>query len=269
MSDRLSKEEIIYDVELVRAAQVDPVTRQPEVQQVTNRSLVEQLLSPRSLQIMMGTGGALLVIGLVVWLWSIGLFENPITVAATLGTANLGLLAAGVWLYMKTEFRLAGRGLALLGSLTLPLNLWLYDAQGLIELDQGGHLWLPALACCVIYTLVARYTRDHMFVYAIVGGIVLTGLLFLANPALGSLWGLLSAATLLIAIGAICVLSDHLFSTTAGPFSRDNFGKAFFRAGHIVMAGGLAVLFGGQISGALALNASAIMAATSDIASTS
>ena len=168
-------------------------------------SFLEQLLSPQSLQWMMGSGGALLMIGFAVWLWSVGIFENPLVVAASVGAATLGAVAVGVFLVRMTRYQLAGRWLALLGSLSLPLNLWLYDAQGLITLDQGGHLWIPAAVCCLFYGLIARTLKDSKFVFAFVGGVVMTGMLFLADQSIGRFWSLTPPAAFLLAVGWISV----------------------------------------------------------------
>lgn len=222
-------------------------TRTPPHSQTPQVSLVERLLSPQSLQIMMGAGGGVLVIGLVIWLWSIGLFDNPLIAAATMATGNLGMLGLGIWLLTKSHFKLAGRGIALLSSLMLPLNLWFYDVQGLISLDEGGHLWIPALAICGIFAATARVTRDPMFAFTLVGGVVLTGLLFLANPAIGSFWAMLPTSAFLMVVGVLSIHALNAFSETEGPFSKQGFGAAFYRAGHLALLGGIAVLASGHM----------------------
>jgi len=152
------------------------------------RAFLEVLLSQQTLQWMMACGSGLLVLGLVIWLWSVGIFENPLVVATVAGTATLGLLGFGMLLVQKTRYQLAGKWVTLLGAMALPLNLWLYDAQGLITLTDGGHLWIPAAICCLIYAGVARVLRDAAFVYTLVGGIVMTGMLFLADESIGRFW---------------------------------------------------------------------------------
>lgn len=214
-------------------------------------SLVERMLDPKSLHALMMSGGGLLVIGLVIWLWSIGVFENSLVVAVCLGTANFAMIGGGAALARFTRYLTAGRSIALLGCLIMPLNLWFYDAQGLITLAHGGHLWIPALVCCLIYAVVARILKDALFVYTLVGGIAMTGLLFLADQQVGRFWEIISPATLLVVLGMICVHLERLFDDTAEIFKRSTFGKAFFRSGHIVMAAGLAVLFGGRVVGLL------------------
>lgn len=213
------------------------------------RSLVEYLLDPRSLQALMATGGALLMLGLAIWLWSIGVFDNPMTVAFCLGGANLGLLAAGASMVRYSRYQTAGRAITLLACLVLPLNLWFYDAQGLITIKDGGHLWVPALICCAVYAGVARLLKDSMFVYTLVAGVTMTGLLFLADQSIDRFWEILGPSVFMVVLGAACVHVERLFHTGEGPFNRENFGRAFFLAGHVVMAVGLMVLLAGRLVG--------------------
>lgn len=223
----------------------------PEKEASRFRSRIEQLLDPKTLHTLMCCGGGVLIIGLIGWLWSIGLFDNPVIVAVCAGIGNLAVIATGAATVLKTRYRIAGRGLALLGCLVLPLNLWFYDAQGIITLNDGGHLWVPALLCCVIYAAVMRILKDHWFVYTFVGGIAMTGLLILADHHVDRFWEVLAPSTLLVCIGVACVHAERLFSSTAEVFNRQTFGRAFFYAGHIVLAGGLAILFGGRAAGLL------------------
>ena len=214
-------------------------------------TFVEMMLSPQTLRGLMSLGGALLVVGLVVWLWSVGFFDNPVTVATVLGVANAAVLAAGGAVFQYTRHKTAGRALTLLGCVVMPLNLWFYDAQGLITLDQGGRLWVPALVCCVIYAGVARLLKDPTFVYTLAGGVTLTGLLFLADAHVGRFWEVTAPSTLLVVLGMIFIHAERFFPAADGPFSRKNFGLAFFRSGHVVMALGLVVLLVGRLAGRL------------------
>jgi len=215
----------------------------------TGRSFIEVLLDPRTLQGLMLCGAGLLVLGLVVWLWSIGIFDSPQVVAVCMGAGNLALIAAGVAAVRYSRYQTAGKAITLLGCLVLPLNLWFYDAQGLITLDQGGHLWVPALACCAIYVVVARVLADPKFVYAIVGGIAMTGMLFLADRQVGHFQEIISPSALLVVLGMICIHVERAFASGDGPFSREKFGRAFFHSGHVVMALGLIVLLAGRLAG--------------------
>ncbi len=235
-------EDEIVDAELVplKPPHDDQTHWEPE----TRKSLIELVLSPYAMQWMMICGGGVLILGFVIWLWSVGMFESPIVVASLVGAVTIGTLTAGVAMVRLTRYQLAGRGVAMLGSIALPLNLWLYDAQGLITLDDGGHLWIPAAMCCLIYAGVARVLKDSTFVYALVGGVVMTGMLFLADETIGRFWTLTPPVTFLVVIGWISAFAERLFSADDGDFSRKKFGLAFQRAGLIVVTSGLALLLG-------------------------
>ncbi|MGI9428354.1 MAG: hypothetical protein ACR2NM_06835, partial [Bythopirellula sp.] len=239
------------------SAQVDPAASgsaapsTPEVPPSRRLNWVEVLVDPKTLNGLMTCGAALLVLGLVIWLWSIGVFENKLVVASCLGVANAALLTVGILGTRFSPYQTAGKAITMLACLVMPLNLWFYDAQGLITLDQGGHLWIPALVCCAIYVLVARVLADPLFVNAIVGGVTMTGLLFLADDQIGKFWEIMAPSTFLVVVGMICIHLERAFSPEEGPFSRAKFGRAFFHAGHVVMGLGLAVLLVGRLVGRL------------------
>lgn len=223
----------------------------PQQPPLKKQSWIEVLVDPRTLQGLMLCGGGLLVLGLVTWLWAIGVFENKLIVASCLGVANGGLLALGLAGAKYSPYQTASKAITALACLVMPLNLWFYDAQGLITLDQGGHLWVPALACCALYVLVARLLADPLFVNAIVGGVTMTGLLILADQQVDRLWEIIAPSSFLVIVGILCIHVERAFPPENGPFSRKNFGRAFFNAGHVVMGLGLAVLFVGRVVGRL------------------
>ena len=161
--DEIVEAELMPDELMPDELPADDRTKSGEPE-TTRKALIEQVLSPYAMQWMMICGGGVLILGFVIWLWSVGIFENPIVVASLVGAATIGTLAAGVAMVRLTRYQLAGRGVAMLGSIALPLNLWLYDAQGLVTLADGGHLWIPAALCCLIYAGVARGLKDSTFV---------------------------------------------------------------------------------------------------------
>jgi hypothetical protein len=223
--------------------------RRARAPQGPQRNLLEILLDPRSIQWLLASGGALLVLGLVIWLAAAGVFQNKLVVASLLGVGNLALLLGGWAVIRLTRHELAGRALTLLACLLMPLNLWFYDAQGLIPLQQGGHLWIPALVCCVLYAASARVLRDPTFVYVLVGGVTLAGLLLLADQALGRFWEVSAPATLVIALALVSIHVERAFPEGEGPFSRRRFGLAFFWSGHVLLGAGLLLLLGTQVAG--------------------
>jgi hypothetical protein len=218
---------------------------------VPRRPLLEILLDPRSIQWLLALGGALLVLGLIIWLAAAGIFQNKLFVAVLLGVGNGSLLVGGWGLLRYSRYQTAGRALTLLACLLMPFNLWFYDAQGLITIRDGGHLWLPALVCCVLYAVSARVLRDPMFVYVLVGGVALTGLLLLADRQLKRFWEVAGPSTLLVGLGLVCLHVERLFPEVDGDFSRRRFGLAFFWSGQAVLAAGLLLLLGAQVCGGL------------------
>ena len=102
----------------------------------------------------------------------------------------------------------------LLACLVMPLNLWFYDSQGLITIKDGGHLWVAALVCCVLYAVSASLLRDPMLVYVFVGGVALTGLLLLADQLVSRFLGSVRARPLSSSASAWCA------STSSAPSPR-------------------------------------------------
>ncbi len=213
------------------------------------RNLLEILLDPRSIQWLLGSGGALLVVGLLIWLAAMGIFENKLVVAGLLGAANAALLL-GVWAVIRfTRHEMAGRALTLLACLVMPFNLWFYDRQGLITLSEGGHLWIPAVVCCILYALSARLLRDPTFVYVLVLGVAGTGLLILDDNQVEKFWEIAGPSTLLVALGFLSIQAERIFPEGEGPFTRRSFGLAFFWSGHVLLAAGLLLLLGAHVAG--------------------
>jgi hypothetical protein len=209
------------------------------------RNLLEILLDPRTIQWLLATGGVLLAVGVVIWLASLGIFKNEMVVAGAMGTATLSLLGAGFAVIRFTRHRLAGRALALLACLIMPLNLWFYHAHQLLTME--GHLWVAAVVCCVLYAAAAAILEDAMFVYVTITGVALTGLLILGD--LHKLAEIAAPSTLLVALGLIALHVERAFADTDGPFSRKRFGLACFFSAQALLGAGLLLLLGSQIAG--------------------
>ena len=220
-------------------AAASPAPRPPR------KPLLEILLDPRTIQWLLGLGGVLLVLGLIIWLATLGIFKNPIIVAVALGIGNGAVLLGGWAVIRYTRYQTAGRALTLLACLVMPLNLWFYHANNLITLDN--HLWVAALVCCVLYLASALVLRDRLFVYVFTGGIAMTGLLMLADN--GRFWEIASPAAMLVVLGLLSIHVERAFPEVDGPFGRRKFGTAFFQSGHVLLASGLLLVFGAQLTG--------------------
>ncbi len=208
------------------------------------RTVGEILLDPKSIQWLLASGGVLLVVGVVIWLASLRIFESPVAIATAMGGGNLALMACGWLLIKKTRFQVAGRAITLLACLLMPLNLWFYQANDLMVV--GGQLWIAALACCALYAVSAIVLKDALFVYVLMGGVTMTGLLLMAEMhALASISG---PTIFLIGLGLITIHVERGFKAGDGPFSRGKFGLAFFFSGQVIMGLGLVILLMGQIA---------------------
>lgn len=225
-----------------------PRRRPPPPLPTPRRSLMEILLDPRSIQWLLACGGALLVLGLIIWLGAEGLFQDPLFVAGLLGAGTLALLLAGWAVIAYTRHQIAGRALTLLACLLMPFNLWFYDFQGLISVREGGHLWIPALICCALYAVSARLLRDPTFVYVFVLGVAGTGLLILADRGM-KFWEVAAPSSLLIGLALASIHAERFFPEGEGPFTRRRFGLAFFWSGHVLLGAGLLLLLGAHVFG--------------------
>lgn len=210
-----------------------------------HRNLLEILLDPQSIQWLLASGGVLLVVGLIIWLSSLGIFENKKVVAVALGMGNGLLLAGGFAMIRFTRFQIEGRSLTLLACLIMPLNLWFYHAQKLIMIED--HLWIAALVCCIVYAASAIMLRDQLFVYVLCAGLAMTGLLLLEE--LGRFQEILAPSMLLVVMGLIALHLERAFPDIEGPFSRKRFGLAFFWSAQALLGSGMLLLLGGQLTG--------------------
>lgn len=212
------------------------------------RGILEILLDPRSIQWLMGLGGALMAVGLVILLW-INDFFTPEIMAVVMGLVNIGVLIGGFAILLKSRYQLVGKGLMLLACLVMPLNLWYYHAQELVTLD--GHLWLAAVVISALYAASAWVLKDAMFVYIFNAGFAMTGLLILADlpPSPQKFWEIASPATLLVVLGLAGIHSERAFGDNDGPFGRQRFGLAFFNSGQALLGAGLLLVFLTQLAG--------------------
>ncbi len=216
----------------------------PQRPAVSLRIMFEALLDPRSIQYMLMLGGGLLVLGVVIWLVSRGIFENKKVLAGALGFGTLALLGAGWGLVLKTRFRTAGQALTFLACVVAPLNLWFYHAQGLITLDNN--LWVGGVVCCLIYAATVYALRDPLFMYAVEGGITLTALLLLADRQWISDTSFL--CLFLAALGLISIHAERAFDPgEEGTFTRRRFGMPLFWSGHAQLGSALCILLGTQV----------------------
>jgi hypothetical protein len=210
---------------------------------VVLRRMFYALLDPRSIQWMLTIGGGLFVLGLLIWLVSWGVFQNPVILAAALLIGTLAIMCAGWWVVLATRFRIAGQALTFLACVVAPLNLWFYHAQALITLDNK--LWLGGVVCCLLYIATVYVLRDPLFLFAVEAGLTLTAALFLAELGLASDLGYLTVT--LLALGLISIHAERAFPAEGEQFTRGRFGMPLFWSGHIQLGLSALILLGTQI----------------------
>jgi hypothetical protein len=194
------------------------------------------LLDPNTIRRLLMVGGGVSVLGLIAWLVSLGLFDDPRVLAVAMGAGNLTLLAAGWGVSLRTKHKLAGQALTFLGCVFAPLNLWFYDAQNLLTVD--GHLWVGGVVCSLLYIATVRVLRDPLYLYAVEAGITLTALLLL-----GDLGRATDSSTLCVVLTALAAASIHAYSAFAAEhpeFNRRRYGLPLFFSGQVQL--GLAML---------------------------
>ena len=177
------------------------------------------LLSPRTIRALLGAGGGLTVAGGLVWLVSLGAFDDPRVLAASLIGGSCAVLAAGWGLATRTRHRVAGLAAAGLACTALPLNLWLLHAQQLFTVDGG--LWAWAAGCAGLQAATVYLLKDRRFLLAVQAGTGVTALLLLGQ--FGRLGDALWVAGTLAGLGALSVEAFRLFPKTHDRFARDEF----------------------------------------------
>ncbi len=243
------------------------VSKQPQAAQITEyldppaakaakaekpsylRLMFEGLLTPQSIQWMLILGGGLTVLGLVIWLTTLGVFKNPYVLATVLGIGTLAVLGAGWWVTLKTRFKIAGQALTFLGCVVAPLNLWFYQAQNLLTIDRG--LWVGGVVCCLLYVATVYVLRDPLFMYAVEAGVTLTiGLVltehwhFRLGIAPQELYA--HVTLVLMGLGLVSLHAERAF-LPEGEFSRRRYGMPLFWSGHLQIAAALSIVLGTQV----------------------
>jgi hypothetical protein len=198
--------------------------------------LLNSLLSPRSIRWLFVLGGGLMVLGLVIWLASLGVFGDPRLIAGLLSAGSLAVHLTGVLVSMRTQQKMVGQALTFLGCVLLPLNLWYYHAQGLVMLD--GWLWLGGVACCVLYLITVIVLRDPLFIYAVEAGVTLTAVLILGT--LGLIDQSPAFTILFLVLATVSIHTERLF-VSANEKTRE-FGLPFFWSGQVQLAAAMVVL---------------------------
>ena len=137
----------------------------PASQRKPSRALLEMLAEPHTIRILLYTGAAMLVVGVVIWLRDILYLKlkEPIIQAVLLAIGTVAVTACGWFTTLRTRLHLTGRALTLIGSLLVPINFWFLVRSHLIE----GHsrAWLVCALCTLLYAQTAALLRERLYVY--------------------------------------------------------------------------------------------------------
>ena len=222
-----------------------PVAEQEKA--ISLRPMLEALLDPRSIQWMLILGGGLTVLGLIIWMATWGVFENPQILAVALGIGTLALLGVGWLIRLKTRFKVAGQAITFLACVVAPLNLWFYYSYRADLAFLGDNLWIGGLVCCLLYAGTVWVLRDPLFMYAVEAGVALTVGLLVAE--LGMITEASAVSMFLMALGLISIHAERAFPPEAEHFTRQRFGLPLFWSGHVLLGASLLILLGVQAAG--------------------
>jgi hypothetical protein len=134
-------------------------------EQRPRRTLIETLAEPYTLRLLLYTGAAMLVVGIVIWLRDVLYLklQEPVVQAALLALGTISVTASGWYTILRTRQRLTGRALTLIGSVLVPVNFWFLVRSGLIA--NTGRAWVVCAFCAMLYAHTAALLRERLYVY--------------------------------------------------------------------------------------------------------
>lgn len=129
------------------------------------RTVLETLADPQTIRLLLYTGAAMLVVGVVIWLRDVLYLklQEPIVQAALLAIGTIIATVSGWLTILRTRLLLSGRALTLVGSLLVPVNFWFLVRSGLIE--NNGRAWVVCAFCALLYAQTAAVLREKLYVY--------------------------------------------------------------------------------------------------------
>ncbi len=179
------------------------------------RQMLEIVSDAHTLRLLLYTGAAMLVVGVVIWLRD-ALYlklQEPVVQAGLLAFGTSAAMAAGWFATLRTRQRLTGRALTLIGSLLVPINFWFLVRSGLIS--NNGRAWMVCAVCAALYAANAGLLGEKLYVYLASAASVATiwAIIFRAEREAYGLYAL----TLMITSLALLHLSRLLQHSTKSP----------------------------------------------------
>jgi hypothetical protein len=168
--------------------------------QKPQRTLLETLADPHTIRLLLYTGAAMLVVGVVIWLRDILYLklQEPIVQAMLLAIGTIAATVSGWLTILRTRLRLTGRALTLIGSLLVPVNFWFLVRSGLI--NNNGRAWVVCAFCSLLYAHTAALLREKLYVYLACLATIATAwtIIYRIEPEAFGLYALASMALSLI-----------------------------------------------------------------------
>ncbi|HEY0385434.1 MAG TPA: zinc ribbon domain-containing protein, partial [Pyrinomonadaceae bacterium] len=189
------------------------------------RPLFETLADPHTLRLLLYTGAAMLVVGIVIWLRDVLYLklQEPLVQAVLLACGTVAVMLFGWLMTLGTRLRLTGRALTLIGSLLVPVNFWFLVRSGLIS--NNGRAWMVCALCAVLYTLTAALVRERLYVYLACAASVATlwALVFRTTPEAYGLYALtlMTASLVFLHLSRLFVPVAEQQETQAAPAGTD------------------------------------------------
>lgn len=156
------------------------------------RTLLERLADPYTLRLLLYTGAAMLVVGVVIWLRDLLYLklQEPVVQASLLALGTVAFTASGWYTILRTRQRWTGRALTLAGSLLFPVNFWFLVRSGLIE--NRGRAWVVCAFCTLLYASTAAILRERLYVYlaSVASAATLWALIMREAPQAAALYAL-------------------------------------------------------------------------------
>lgn len=166
-------------------------------ERAARRTLVETLAEPYTLRLLLYTGAAMFVVGIIIWLRDVLYLklQEPVVQAGLLMTGTITLTASGWFTILRTRQRLTGRALTLAGSLLVPVNFWFLVRSGLVA-DQG-RAWVVCAFCTLLYAYTAARLGEKLYVYMSCAASLVTGwaLVYRFEPQAPALYALATMFT--------------------------------------------------------------------------
>ncbi|HEX8776317.1 MAG TPA: hypothetical protein VF735_22295 [Pyrinomonadaceae bacterium] len=144
---------------------LSPSPKPQAVEHAPRRTLVETLAEPYTLRLLLYTGAAMFVVGIIIWLRDVLYLklQEPVVQAGLLMAGTIALTASGWFTILRTRQRLTGRALTLAGSLLVPVNFWFLVRSGLVA--DEGRAWMVCAFCTLLYAYTAQLLAEKLYVY--------------------------------------------------------------------------------------------------------